>query len=102
MSIYVELEVKIGRHRAERRTAIQDSLRQSWGFDNVEEDGHVLVARHGGNYSRDPVSEESMRRIAEGVWEANGGYCKIKVLVTYLQGYLFKKRDYDKWRASLS
>jgi hypothetical protein len=102
MSIHVGLVVTIANHRAERKVAIRKSLKQSWGFTNVEEKEKVLVACHEADYPRDPVSEESLTKIAEGIWEANGGYCQIGIVVTYVQTYPFQKTDYDQWQASLN
>jgi len=103
MSRYYRASVSITKPKSGRETAIAEALKELWGFEDVVATGDTLVSDADGNLTGGTTEDEFARELAQCVWAANQGFCKVAVNMTYLEDlpsedYVFSTQDeYDEW-----
>jgi hypothetical protein len=87
------MSLKITGHDENKADAIFTALKKEWDFQDeflnditAPEDEPRFLSAYGESYLGGGESEEQFTdRIALAVWKANGGYCHIEVIATYLE-----------------
>ena len=103
MSRMYRANVSIAKPNPGRETAIAEALKEFWGFTDVDATGDELVAEAEATIGGGMTEEEFARELAQCVWAANQGFCKVAVNMTYLEDlpsedYVFSTQDeYDQW-----
>ncbi len=103
MSRMYRVNVRITKPNPGRETAIAETLMEFWGFEDVVAIPDGLVSDADGNLTGGTTEDEFARELAQCVWAANQGVCKVAVNMTYLEvlpseDYVFSSQDeYDEW-----
>ena len=103
MSRYYRANVRIAKPKSGREPAVTEALMDFWGFTDVDATGDELIAEAEATIGGGMSEDEFARELAQCVWEANQGFCKVTVTMTYLEDlpsedYIFSTQDeYDEW-----
>ena len=98
MSRYYRMNVEISDYNRDRLSQIEAVADDLWGFQDSwyvsPSTGHVYgdgENRLGGGESEATFA----RRLTYAIWEANGGFCKVTVLATYLENLPYDTYELD-------
>jgi S-adenosylhomocysteine hydrolase len=103
MSRFYEMFVRVESPR--NIEAIKDACDGFWEFppEDWNSHGEVWHVLAQGNLVAGVTEEQFCKELAERIWEANGGYCKVEVQATYLEDlpketYTFDEEDFGATR----
>ena len=102
MSRLYEMQVNIEEYNKDREWEIQEAANDAWNFGDDWYTGNDYMSAHGqANLCGGEGEDEFARRLANEIWKANGGYCKVEVVATYLEDLPFERyelgeEDYNK------
>ena len=89
MSRHYRMHVRVEGHDPEREHDIHTAMTEQWDFSDPYtyggEDGQVLTDSGDSNLAGGKGEEEFAARLADAIWKANGGPCKVVVEATYLE-----------------
>jgi hypothetical protein len=110
MSRYYQMAVEVQGYDPDAVDEIIAILRENWNYESVtdyiDEELGTVLNMSGDDYLYADMDEESYaEHTAKDVWEANGGYCFVTVIATYLEDlpsekYTFDNRDYEQLTAN--
>jgi hypothetical protein len=102
MSRYYEMQVTIREADPARTQEIQDAASDEWPFEdwNLEDDGRIWANAEGSLVGGES-DEEFAERLTKAIWIANGAYCNVEVIATYLEdlpceSYSLDEDDYQR------
>lgn len=107
MSRYYHMNVTLKDVNLARIEAIKEATELEWDFEDwFNRDAHCCEASAHGNLCAGETEEEFAERLAKVIWEANGGYCSVEVIATYLEDvpcetYSFDEDAYARLAAGL-
>ena len=86
MSRYYNMAVTITGAARDRIDAVKQAAETEWTFDDwfLDDDG-VLTASADDRLCGGETDDEFAQRLANAIWAANGGYCRVEVNATYLE-----------------
>jgi hypothetical protein len=106
MSRYYAMSVEISGHNKDKAGAINEATGQEWPFDDLttHNDGTMSGSAEG-SLCAGEGEEEFSDRLTYAIWKANGAYCKVEVVCTYLENlpcdtYEKDEAAYDAWVAA--
>jgi len=112
MSRCFRMEVKVSKFNPKRYKDICDVLLNMWGFDPLDMPGKKdkvpkeLILSGEDNLTGGKSDDEFANDLAQAVWKANGRYCEVEVISTYLEVtppsdiHTWTKGDYQEWLAT--
>jgi len=96
MSRFYEMSVQISEYAQERGKALKVAAETQWSFEDWSEDEGEVEACGQGFLSGGESEEQFADRLVWSVWRANGGYCPVTVVATYLENLPFEEYSFDK------
>ena len=106
MSRYYEMDVHFHRANPDRVDAIKQAAAEEWPFEDWYAVEYPDTPTSFGSNDQDNLcggesDKEFATRLARAIWEANGGYCEIEILATYLETipcetYSFDEDEYEE------
>ena len=100
MSRSYSMLVKIHGFDPEKIDRIKDAAEDEWEFDDWSEYHHEndisTSACADGYLSGGETEDEFAERLAKVIWAANGGYCAVEVVATYLENLPCETHTFDE------
>ena len=109
MSRCFRMEVKVSKFNPKRFKDICDVLLDMWEFEPMDLPGKkdkvpkILFLTGEDNLTGGKSDDEFANDLAQAVWKANGRYCEVEVISTYLEVtppsdiHTWTKGDYQEW-----
>jgi hypothetical protein len=87
---------------SERVDRVQQAANDEWNFDDWHEHDNSISSCVDGSLCGGESEDEFAQRLAKAIWTANGGYCEVEVVATYLEdlpheSYSFDEDQYDQF-----
>ena len=85
----------------ERVDRVKQAANDEWDFDDWHEHENSISSCVDGCLCGGETEDEFSQRLAKAIWTANGGYCEVEVVATYLEdlpheSYSFDEDDYRR------
>lgn len=97
MSRYYHMNVTLKDVNLARIEAIKEATELEWDFEDwFDHDEQCCEASAYGNLCGGETEEEFAERLAKVIWEANGGYCAVEVIATYLEDLPCEMHGFDE------
>ncbi len=102
MSRSYNMTVTIRDVAPERVQRVKQAANDEWDFDDWHEHENFISACVAGYLCSGETEDEFAQRLAKAIWNANGGYCEVEVVATYLEDlphetYSFDEDQYDQF-----
>ena len=101
MSRFYGMSVRISNHDPARADAIIEAAEEEWPFGDLTDNGQSLSGYGEDNLNAGCSEHMFAEEFAMVIWEANGAYCDVNVVATYLEdlpnaGYSLNRADYAR------
>jgi hypothetical protein len=96
MSRYYEMSVEIRGYNNSYKTNIVSAAEEEWNFDNWYEHENYLNASGQSNLCGGEGEDEFATRLAKAIWKANGGFCNVEIIATYLEDLPYENYTFDE------
>ena len=109
MSRSYNMLVKIHGLDPEKLDNVKEAAEDEWDFHDWQEydheNGASTSAYADGYLAGGETEDEFAKRLARSIWAANGGYCEVEVVATYLENmpcetYSFDEDEYAQLQAA--
>ncbi len=103
MSRYYEMTVRIRGANPDRVAAVKEAAEFEWPFSewyslDDPDDPRNFTSDGQGNLCGGESEEEFAERLVKEIWEANGGYCEVEILATFLENLPYETYTFDEDR----
>jgi hypothetical protein len=99
MSRYYHMSVTLKGVAPARVEAVKEAADVEWDFEiddwRGEPPGPLETHAHG-SLCAGETEEEFAERLAKVIWAANGGYCSVEVIATYLEDVPCETHSFDE------
>ncbi len=107
MSRAYNMGVEISGYDASKTTAIKDAAAVQWEFDDWNECDGTLTAFADGSLGGGETEEQFAERMSVAVWSANGKFCEVSIVATYLEDlpfetYSLDESDFERLKAKIA
>ena len=101
MSRSYNMLVRVHDVAPEKVDRVKKAANDEWDFDDWHEAENILSAYADDYLSGGKTEEEFAEQLAKAIWVANGGYCEVEVVATYLENlpcetYSFYENDFQR------
>ena len=99
MSRYYNMSVTLNGVNPEHVEAVKEAADLEWDFEIDDWRGEPpgpLETHAYGNLCAGETEEEFAERLAKVIWAANGGYCSVEVVATYLEDLPYETHSLDE------
>jgi len=101
MSRLYEMSLVV-RGAAVDENTISEAADEHWNFEDWSSYNKEISAHGQSNLCGGETEEEFAQRLTESIWKANGKFCEVEVIATYLEdlpheNYLFDEEDYQRF-----
>ncbi|NQU21008.1 MAG: hypothetical protein HQ567_06960 [Candidatus Nealsonbacteria bacterium] len=96
MSRSYNMLVRIRNVAPERVDRVKQAANDEWDFDDWHEYEDSISACVDGYLCSGETEDEFAERLAKVIWAANGGYCNVEVVATYLENLPCETHSFDE------
>ena len=96
MSRSYSMLVTINDVAPEKVDSVKQAARDMWDFEDWCECGNAISADVDGYLNGGETEDEFAERLAKAIWAANGGYCAVEVVATYLENLPCETHTFDE------
>ena len=101
MSRFYGMSVRISNHDPAMADAIIETAEEEWPFGGLTDNGTSLSGYGEDNLIAGCSEKDFVEQFTAAIWRANGAYCDVKVVATYLEdlpneSYQLDKADYTR------
>ena len=101
MSRFYGMSVRISNHDPARVAAIVEAAEEEWPFGGLTDNGTSLSGYGQDNLIAGCSEKDFAEQFTAAIWRANGAYCNVKIVATYLEDlpcetYRLEKADYAR------
>lgn len=101
MSRFYGMSVRISNHDPAKGDAIIETAEEEWPFRGLTDNGTSLSGYGEDNLIAGCSEKDFVEQFTAAIWRANGAYCDVKVVATYLEdlpneSYCLDRADYTR------
>lgn len=96
MSRSYNMLVRVHDVAPEKVDRVKKAANDEWDFDDWHEAENILSAYADDYLSGGKTEEEFAEQLAKAIWVANGGYCEVEVVATYLENLPCETHTFDE------
>ena len=101
MSRFYGMSVRISNHDPAKASAIIETAEEEWPFGSLTDNGTSLSGYGEDNLIAGCSERDFAEQFTAAIWHANGAFCDVKVVATYLEdlpneSYCLDRGDYAR------
>ena len=96
MSRAYNMGIEISGHDTDKTMAIKDAANGEWEFDDWDQHDGKLIAYADGHLGGGETEEQFAERLTKTAWRANGKFCYVSIVATYLEDFPYEKYSFDE------
>ncbi|MGE0608440.1 MAG: hypothetical protein AB7O62_15195 [Pirellulales bacterium] len=85
MSRSYNMSVYVTEFQPERADAIRQAAQAEWNFEWCQDVDGDIYGDADGSLGGGETEEEFVDRLSQAIWQANGGFCELQIIATYLE-----------------
>ena len=96
MSRSYSMHVRVRDVAPERIQRVKQAANDAWDFDDWHEWENSISSCADVSLCGGETEDEFAERLAKAIWAANGGYCDVEVVATYLENLPCETYSFDE------